>query len=251
MKALLKYIKKHKRWLNEASIVINIFFLIVLFFEFFFPENSFLKNLQIWLWVYFILELYVRLKIHKFHPKYIFSLINIVDFIIIIAIFVRFFYADSTLLHLFTALKIFRSYRIIHELAKVNTFFRDKKDLIFSLINLLIFVFFMASLVFIEQSKINNQINSFLDALYFTITTLTTTWFWDIVVQWDKWKALSIVIMTLGVWLFLRLITVIFRPMKKTYICKHCGLQRHDRDASHCKHCGNVIFIENAWETIH
>ena len=108
----------------------------------------------------------------------------------------------------------------------------------------------MASLVFIEQSENNEKINTFLDALYFTITTLTTTWFWDIVVAWDEWKALVIVIMTLWTWLFLRLITVIFRPVKKTYQCKFCWLKRHDRDSSHCKHCWNIIYIENSWETV-
>jgi len=249
MKSLSKYIKNNKKILNEFSIVINIFFLAILFFEFFFPSNDILKYIQIVLWVYFIWELYMRLKFHKFKLKYIFSIFSIIDFIIILLIFIRFFYIDSTLLHFFTALKVFRAYRIIHELSKVNSFFRNNKDLIISIINLFIFTFFMASLVFIEQAKVNYKINDFLDALYFTISTLTTTWFWDIVVSWKQWKVLVIIIMTLWTWLFLRLITVIFRPVKKTYQCKHCWLQRHDRDASHCKHCWNIIFIENSWAT--
>lgn len=249
MKTLLKHIRENKKILNEISIVINIFFLAILLFEFFFPSNFTLKYIQILLWIYFIWELFMRMKFHKFNPKYIFSLINILDFIIIITIFIRFYYVDSTLLHFFTALKVFRAYRIIHELSKVNIIFRNHKDLIISIINLFIFTFFMASLVFIEQSWINNDINNFLDALYFTISTLTTTWFWDIIVRWNEWKILAILIMTLWTWLFLRLITVIFRPVKKTYQCKYCWLQRHDRDASHCKHCWHVIFIENSWAT--
>lgn len=248
MKVLLKYIKKKKKALNEISIVINIAFLAILLFEFFYPSNAILKNIQIVLWIYFMWELYMRMKFHKFKLKYIFSIFTIIDTIIIILIFIRFFYVDSTLLHFFTALKVFRAYRIIHELSKVNTFFRNNQNLIVSVINLFIFTFFMASLVFIEQFWINKNINNFLDALYFTISTLTTTWFWDIIVSWNEWKVLVILIMTLWTWLFLRLITVIFRPIKKVYECKFCWLQRHDRDASHCKHCWNIIFIENSGE---
>ncbi len=247
---LLGYIKKHRKVFNEVSIVINLIFLSVLFFEFFFPHNEILKNIQIWLWVYFLLEFYMRLKVHKFKTKYVFSLISLLDIIIITAIFVRFYYVDNTILHFFTALKILRSYRVIHDLSKVSNFFSRNKDLIFSILNLLIFTFFMASLVFIAQVDINKDINSFLDALYFTISTLTTTWFWDIVVIWDRWKVLVVLIMTLWAWLFLRMITIIFRPIKKYNKCKHCGLKRHDRDASHCKHCWKIIYIEHIWEII-
>ena len=59
-------------------------------------------------------------------------------------------------------------------ISKVKDFAKNK-DLIFSVLNLVIFTFFMASLVFVFQFKINHQINSFLDALYFTLATLTTT----------------------------------------------------------------------------
>ena len=117
----------------------------------------------------------MRIKYHHFKIKYIFSFFSIIDFIIILLIFIRFFYVDSTLLHFFTALKVFRAYRIIHELSKVSDFFKNNKDLIISIINLFIFTFFMASLVFIVQIGKNTNITDFLDALYFTISTLTTT----------------------------------------------------------------------------
>jgi len=142
----------------------------------------------------------MRLKVHKFKTKYVFSLISILDMIIIMAIFIRFYYIDNTILHFFTALKVLRSYRVIHELSKVSKFFSQNQDLIFSILNLLIFTFFMASLVFIAQVDINKDINSFLDALYFTISTLTTTWFWDVVVIWNQWKVLVVLIMTLWAW---------------------------------------------------
>ncbi|MGB2110882.1 MAG: ion channel [Patescibacteria group bacterium] len=38
-------------------------------------------------------------------------------------------------------------------------------------------MFFMSSLVFLAQVDINDKINNFSDALYFTLSTLTTTGF--------------------------------------------------------------------------
>ena len=31
---------------------------------------------------------------------------------------------------------------------------------------------------------------------------------------------------------------------KKNLKCKECGLRYHDYDASHCKHCGTIIYQE-------
>jgi voltage-gated potassium channel len=42
----------------------------------------------------------------------------------------------------------------------------------------------------------------------------------------------------------LRLIQTIFRPNKVKYECPSCGLNRHDSDAIHCKHCGHIVHIE-------
>ena len=50
--------------------------------------------------------------------------------------------------------------------------------------------------------------------------------------------------MVVGVTLFVRLARAVIRPQKVRYECPDCGLQRHDVDAIHCKHCGATIHIE-------
>jgi hypothetical protein len=42
-----KYIKKNKKTLNELSIIVNIFFLFILLFEFFVPNSIVLRDIQI------------------------------------------------------------------------------------------------------------------------------------------------------------------------------------------------------------
>ena len=102
----------------------------------------------------------------------------------------------------------------------------------------------MTGLVYETQHWRNPAIANYVDALYFTVTTLTTTGFGDITLEGSTGRMLAIIIMVVGVALFLRLVQTIFRPQKVSYQCPDCGLNRHDLDAVHCKHCGRVIHIE-------
>ena len=92
----------------------------------------------------------------------------------------------------------------------------------------------------------NPEIGNFLDALYFTVTTLSTTGFGDITLEGAHGRLLSIAIMIVGISLFFRLAQAVFRPGGKVrYPCPQCRLQRHDNDAVHCKACGLLLNIPN------
>ncbi len=79
--------------------------------------------------------------------------------------------------------------------------------------------------------------------LMFSVATLTTRGFDDFTMQVSFGRLLSVIIMIFGVSLFIRLIQSIFKPYKVKFECKKCGLYLHDRDAIHCKHCGETIAI--------
>lgn len=51
-------------------------------------------------------------------------------------------------------------------------------------------------------------------------------------------------IMVVGVALFVQLARAIFQPSKIKHKCSECGLNRHETDAIHCKHCGEPLKIE-------
>jgi voltage-gated potassium channel len=136
-----------------------------------------------------------------------------------------------------------RSYAFTQRLRSEFTFFKRNEDVIFSAINLLVFIFVVTAFVFVWQQEVNASINNYIDALYFTVTTLTTTGFGDVILVGSEGRLLSIIIMVVGVALFIRLVQTIFRPSKVKYECPRCGLTRHDIDAVHCKHCGNELHI--------
>jgi voltage-gated potassium channel len=83
----------------------------------------------------------------------------------------------------------------------------------------------------------------FVDALYFTVATVTTTGFGDITLPGTLGKLTSVVTMIIGISLFVRLAQAVVRPHKVNFPCPQCGLQRHDVDAVHCKACGHLLNI--------
>ncbi len=170
------------------------------------------------------------------------------DIVVLVAVFGSLVVNDLEFLRILRMLRIFRSYHLARELKERFTWYRRNEDIIQSGVNLFVFVFVTTSLVFVVEQENNPDINNYLDALYFTLATLTTTGFGDIVVTGWMGRLLAVVIMILGVALFLRLIQTIFRPTKVQYRCPTCGLNRHDPDAVHCKHCGTVVNIPTKGE---
>ncbi|MFK7903128.1 MAG: potassium channel family protein [Nitratireductor sp.] len=171
-----------------------------------------------------------------------------VDLLVILSLFAPLFFSNLGFLRVLRTLRFFHSYHTIKELRSLSKWFRKNERVITAATNLMVFVFIVTSIVWILESKINPNINTYIDALYFTITTLTTTGYGDIILQDNLGRLLTIAIMVFGVALFLRLVQQIFRPHKVEQKCKHCGLKQHDPDASHCKHCGNIIHIETDGE---
>lgn len=109
---------------------------------------------------------------------------------------------------------------------------------------LLTFVFIMTGFVYTSFAR-TEGIAGYLDALYFTVTTLTTTGFGDITLPGAWGRLISIVTMLTGITLFVRLAQALFRPYKIRFTCPTCGLRRHDVDAVHCKACGELLNIPN------
>jgi voltage-gated potassium channel len=146
-------------------------------------------------------------------------------------------------LRILRTVRLLRTYQLLVRLRADSAFFRRNEELIIASVNLAVFIFVMTGFVYETQRWTNPEIGNYVDALYFTIAALTTTGFGDITLTGTIGHLISVVIMIFGVTLFLRLVQVLLRPNKVRYPCPVCGLQRHDRDAVHCKACGTVLNI--------
>ena len=109
--------------------------------------------------------------------------------------------------------------------------------------SLLTFVFVITGFVYSSFAGRHDGVAGYVDALYFTVTSLTTTGYGDVTLPGVWGKLLSIATMLGGVWLFIGLIQSILRPHKVIHPCPDCGLRRHDPDAVHCKACGKLLNI--------
>ncbi|WP_319824657.1 ion channel [Thalassovita sp.] len=147
-------------------------------------------------------------------------------------------------LRILRTLRLLHAYQTLTRLRKDFDFFRRNEDVTLASINLAVFLFVMTGVIYALQHDTNPQINNYADALYFTVTTLTTTGFGDVTLTGTAGRMLAVAVMIFGVTLFLRLAQVLFRPTKVRQPCPKCGLVLHDADAVHCKHCGEVINIQ-------
>lgn len=172
----------------------------------------------------------------------------VADLIVIASLMVPMLTESYAFLRVMRAMRLFRSYHVLGQLRRRSSWVRRNEEPLLALVHLGVFLFVITALVYVTQTRDNPEINDYVDALYFTVTTLSTTGFGDIVLMGTDGRLLSVLIMVVGIGLFVRLAQALFRPRKIRYICPVCGLSRHDPDAVHCKHCGTTINIPTEGE---
>ena len=151
----------------------------------------------------------------------------------------------------FAFLRVLRLWTLVHSEFFWRTIGRRYddtrwEDVTKSLANLVTFVFVMTGFVYAVFGRRHPDVNGYVDALYFTISTLTTTGFGDITLPGTWGKLIAIVTMVTGITLFVGLAQSLMRPHKVRFPCPTCGLARHDPDAVHCKACGQILNIPNS-----
>ncbi|MDY0028670.1 MAG: ion channel [Pseudobdellovibrionaceae bacterium] len=220
--------------------VITLLFLIV---STFFHGNLIVEALDIVFGIYIALDYAARLSIARNKAAFTLAPLNIFDLAVILSFLAPLIGENLAFLRAARVVRLLRSYILIKKLRGDFEFFRKNEDIILSVTNLFLFIFVMTQMVYVTQVDFNDKITNFVDAMYFTVTTLTTTGFGDITLNGSSGKAISILIMIFGVSLFIRLIQTIFRPNKVRHSCPQCGLYLHDQDAVHCKACGHILNI--------
>ena len=211
-------------------------------------QSSWFRPIEIGIGIVVLLDFLARFMLARGKWRYLFRITTIADLVVLVSLFIPTFIDNYAFLRILRALRILRSKHIMQDLRERSQFIRRNEEVIQSFVNLFVFIFVMTSIVYELQVRINPDINNHIDALYFTVATLTTTGYGDITIVGTNGRLLSVFIMVLGVSLFLRLLQTLFRPLKVHFRCLHCGLMRHEPDASHCKHCGNIINITTEGE---
>jgi voltage-gated potassium channel len=120
------------------------------------------------------------------------------------------------------------------------------------LLTVLVLLFATAGLFYSAEHGVNPDVGTFGDAFYYTVVTLTTVGFGDIVplTPAGRWMTVSAILagILLIPWQAGRVVRTWTARDEVEVVCPNCGLRRHDADASHCKACGHVIYQEYSGE---
>jgi len=215
----------------------------------FLPRSPVVEGIDVLIGLAILADIAARFTISRQRWKDLLHPATWVDLVAVASFLAPITGEGAAFLRILRTLRLLHTYQLLARLRADSPFFCRNEAVIIAATNLGVFIFVMTGVVYETQHWSNPHITNYADALYFTVTALTTTGFGDITLPGTPGRMISVVIMICGVTLFLRLAQVLFRPNKVRFPCPVCGLQRHEPDAVHCKACGTVLNIPDQGDT--
>lgn len=243
LRSLYEGRSRQTRWFLYGLLAFDFVSLLFIISTSFLPRNDLIRALDLFFGAVFLIEFVARFLSVRKPGRELLRLTTWTDVAAIASLLASATGEAAGFLRVLRTLRLLRTFRVVEHLRHDSAFFRRNEEVISALANLSVFVFVMTGVVYETQRSTNPHIANYADALYFTVTALTTTGFGDITLPGTAGRLITVAIMIFGVTLFLNLARVLFNPSKVRFSCPACGLRRHDRDAVHCKACGTLINI--------
>jgi voltage-gated potassium channel len=219
--------------------------------------HIFLWRLELVIVAFFICEYVARLYGAESRWRQLVDIYSIIDLVAIVptlALLVLPLFGlspDLAFLKLLRGLRVFRIFRFLRFTADPDFFFGQYTWRFLRVLRLFLTIFMLffisSGLFYRVEHTTNPMINNFGDAFYFTVVALTTVGFGEIVPLSTGGRWLTVAMILTGIVLIPWQAGLIIKAwlrlgVKRDIICSNCGLRWHDRDASHCKSCGHVIY---------
>lgn len=212
------------------------------------PEalRKFLDYIDSVILLIFVLEYLLRFWCADNKYQYLVSLYSLIDLIAILPVFIG--WIDISFIRIFRWFRILRLLRFLDPKnlpGHLTT--EDSLILIRIVFTLFAIVFVYSGLIYQVEHPVNPQeFQTFLDAAYFSVVTMTTVGFGDVTPISETGRFLTIMMIFTGIalipWQIGDLIKRVVKSANEVEIpCQNCGLLLHDSDAKFCKICGNKL----------
>ena len=205
--------------------------------------------------ILFTIEYGLRIYSVKKPFKYITSFYGVIDLLAILPTYVSIFIVGSQLLIVVRAFRLLRIFKIL----EMSSFTYQSKIIMLamrsSLVKISVFLFFVlimviifGTVIYLVEHPVNPQFDSIPRSVYYSIVTLTTVGFGDIVPITALGQFLSSILMIMGYGVIAvptGIVTADFLTRSKVKetvrACESCSQEGHSSDAIHCKYCGDRL----------
>ena len=203
--------------------------------------------------ILFTLEYFLRIYCIGKPVMYMSSFFGLVDLVSIIPTYISIIFPASrflTVIRILRVLRIFRILKLILYISETNTLL---KAIIASRRKIVVFLFFMLSLVTIFGSIMyliegaENGFTSIPRSIYWAIVTITTVGYGDIAPQTELGQALASLAMIIGyaaIAVPTGIISAEYSNVIQKYnnlVCHGCSNEDHEDNAQFCNTCGTSL----------
>lgn len=203
--------------------------------------------------ILFTIEYLVRIWISDRPGRYIFSFYGIIDLVSILPTYLSLFFVGANYLLIIRILRVLRIFRVL----KLVQYSKEAQTLLIAMRNsrrkIIIFMLFVAVLAMVYGALmylIEGAASGFTSiprSIYWAIVTITTVGYGDITPGTPLGQALASFVMLTGyaiiavpTGIVTAELTALSHRMK-VQECEVCHLASHEKDAKHCKHCGEKL----------
>ena len=193
----------------------------------------------------FIVEYLMRMWSAPSKVRQFFNLYSIIDLVAILPFFFAGGSIDYEILRVFRALRFLR---LIRFMEGARFFIRGVTAthlIVIRIVYIILSIIFVsAGMIFYAESGLEGtKINTFMDAVYFSIVTLATVGYGDITPVSGQGRFITVLIITSGIafipWQIRNLIKQLIAANDRLELsCVSCGQNFHEYDAVYCKKCG-------------